>query len=129
MRYVISLLFVILLSACAKAEAPVSVSKINTPNRWERSPTSVPLVKIVAKDNVTIQQVILNRGNCQAPWNEQTAPTNALREMWLGMVGIQLPKSLKFGETLELPLVAGVCELLEAEVKTDKGDWTFTFEK
>jgi hypothetical protein len=170
MRHVISLLFVILLVACAKAEAPVSVSKINTPNRWERSPTYVPLVKIVAKvDNVTIQQVIFNRGNCQAPWNEQAAPTNAptnksgitctnktdalgntttaceksnatvqqptvsledrLREMWLGMVGIQLPKSLKFGETLELPLVAGVCELLEAEVKTDKGDWTFTFEK
>jgi hypothetical protein len=119
-------------------EPLISVSKINTPNRWERSPAYVPLVKIVAKDNVTIQQVILNRGNCQAPWNEQAAePRDRLpdpfrqpwgpREMWLGMVGVQLPKSLKFGETLELPLVLQVCELLEAEVKTDKGDWTFTW--
>ena len=137
------------------AEPLISFYKINTPNRWERSPAYVPLVKIVAKDNVTIHQVILNRGNCQAPWNEQAAPVklsiqdpgtfilnnqivakrqseedtlkDRLREMWLGMVGIQLPKSLKFGETLQLPLIAGVCDVLEAEVKTDKGDWTFTW--
>jgi hypothetical protein len=117
MRYVISLLFVIPLVACAKAEAPVSVSKISqtlTSNMNGDRLVPIPaMVEVTAKKDVTVQEVIVNRGNC---------PPYAFSFMFG-----KFPRSLKFGETLKVPATCD--EILEAEVKTDKGDWTFTFEK
>jgi hypothetical protein len=118
MRKSIFLLALLLASPSVAEEMAISVSKINTPLHWSNGRTTYePSVKIVAKvDNVTIQQVILNRGNCSGEviW---TAPSGEPHS---------LPKSLKFGETVTLPVK---CEVIEAEVKTDKGNWTFKFEK
>jgi hypothetical protein len=72
----------------------------------------------MAKDNITIKQVTLNRGNC----TRDTDPPDLDPKFYAQISG--LPQSLKFGEVLTLP---AHCNVLEAAIETDKGSSTFTW--
>jgi hypothetical protein len=67
------------------------------------------ILEITAKDDkVSVSGVVGNRGNCQIDYGKD-----------------KLPIDLAFGETMGVG-VAG-CELIEATVKTSKGDFSFGF--
>lgn len=70
---------------------------------------TVPVVDITAiVDSVEVQDVIGNRGNCKMPTFDQS----------------EFPKNLHFGEKRTVRFANG-CNLIEIEVVTDKGSFTF----
>ncbi len=109
--------------------------------------------QIVSKaDSVTIQGVKLNRGNCvvsfsqvsyrsismqdfkdEASEYEYTKDKKKLADMQnkisqLEQKGVMMePQTLKFGEKIED--ISQGCNIIEAEIQTDKGAWTFNFDK
>lgn len=84
---------------------------------------SVTIVKVVGRmDQVVVHDVIANRGNCP---------------VWIG--GIQalsgnlqpakaMNQQLAFGETADFYINNVQCRLLEVEVNTDAGAWTFAIQ-
>lgn len=73
------------------------------------------LVKVRAlEDNVTVEDLIVNRGNCKI---ENTD--------FLGGRPV-LPKKLKFGESVSVSF-SGPCEASQVDVVTNKGRWTLTY--
>lgn len=66
-------------------------------------------IKITALDNVTLKDIKLNRGNCRI------FTINEYRQAY------------KFGEVKEFGTNCG--QILEAELFTDRGSWTFTFNR
>ncbi|UOS41290.1 hypothetical protein MPF84_00490 [Helicobacter pylori] len=109
--------------------------------------------QIVSKaDSVTIQGVKLNRGNCvvnfsqiyarsisvqyfkdEAHAYEYIKDKKSLAEMQnkisqLKQRGVMMePKTLKFGEKIES--ISQGCDIIEATIQTDKGAWTFNFNR
>ncbi|WP_187857530.1 hypothetical protein KVC60_01145 [Helicobacter pylori] len=103
-------------------------------------------------DSVTIQGVKLNRGNCvvsfsqiyarsisvqdfkdEASTYEYIKDKKSLAEMQnkisqLEQKGVMMePQTLKFGESLKG--ISKGCNIIEAEIQTDKGSWTFNFNR
>ncbi len=103
-------------------------------------------------DSVTIQGVKLNRGNCvvrfsqvsyrsisvqdfkdEAREYEYIKDKEKLAEMQnkisqLEQKGVMMePQTLKFGEKIEG--ISQGCNIIEAEIQTDKGSWTFNFDR
>ncbi len=103
-------------------------------------------------DSVTIQGVKLNRGNCvvsfsqiyvraismqdfkdEASAYEYIKDKEKLAEMQnkisqLKQKGVMMePQTLKFGESLKG--ISQGCNIIEAEIQTDKGAWTFNFDR
>ncbi len=103
-------------------------------------------------DSVTIQGVKLNRGNCvvrfsqvsyrsismqdfkdEAREYEYIKDKKSLAEMQnkisqLEQKGVMMePQTLKFGENLKG--ISQGCNIIEAEIQTDKGAWTFNFDR
>ncbi|WQW80829.1 hypothetical protein KVM82_07280 [Helicobacter pylori] len=103
-------------------------------------------------DRVTIQGVKLNRGNCvvsfsqiyaraisiqdfkdEASMYEYIKDKKNLAEMQnkisqLEQKGVMMePQTLKFGESLKG--ISQGCNIIEAEIQTDKGSWTFNFDR
>ncbi|EMG84005.1 hypothetical protein HMPREF1394_00337 [Helicobacter pylori GAM105Ai] len=103
-------------------------------------------------DRVTIQGVKLNRGNCvvsfsqiyaraisiqdfkdEASTYEYIKDKKNLAEMQnkisqLEQKGVMMePQALKFGEKREG--ISQGCDIIEAEIQTDKGAWTFNFKR
>lgn len=71
----------------------------------------VPVVDVVAiTDGVEVKNVTGNRGNCRMTAHRQS----------------EFPQKLKFGQKAVAGFLA-TCNLVEVEVITDKGDWSFTF--
>ncbi len=103
-------------------------------------------------DSVTIQGVKLNRGNCivkfsqiyaraisvqdfkdEASAYEYIKDKKKLAEMQnkvsqLEQKGVMMePQTLKFGENLKG--ISKGCNIIEATIQTDKGSWTFNFDR
>ncbi|MDZ5338465.1 hypothetical protein [Helicobacter pylori] len=91
-------------------------------------------------DSVTIQGVKLNRGNCVVNLipAAQIGPLSQIDGLsslillsqitQLGQKGVMKePKTLKFGEKIEG--FSRGCNIIEAEIQTDKGSWTFNFNR
>ncbi len=123
-------------------ESPVEISVYNNGD-----------FQILSKvDSVTIQGVKLNRGNCvvrfsqvsyrsismqdfkdEASEYEYTKDKKKLADMQnkisqLKQKGVMMePQTLKFGESLKG--ISQGCNIIEAEIQTDKGAWTFNFNK
>ena len=92
------------LAACSTAHAPINATK-----QQMRYGDTVTLTAVV--DSVTINSIKFNRGNC-------------LYSIGTPYGGAALPVTLKFGETrIDDP----VCTVLELEVGTDQGTWTFNW--
>lgn len=66
-------------------------------------------------DELEIQDVIVNRGNCKI---------ERLAEMFGG--GKTLPKKLKFGESAEFSF-SGPCTAKQVDVITDLGEWSWEY--
>ncbi|EMH23700.1 hypothetical protein [Helicobacter pylori] len=103
-------------------------------------------------DRVTIQGVKLNRGNCAVnfvPVREVPISIQDFKDMasvykdfdikeglanmenkisQLEQKGVMMePQTLKFGESLKG--ISQGCDIIEAEIQTDKGTWTFNFNR
>ncbi len=103
-------------------------------------------------DSVTIQGVKLNRGNCvvsfsqvsyrsismqdfkdEARGYEYVKDKKSLAEMQnkisqLEQKGVMMePQTLKFGESLKG--ISQGCNIIEAEIQTNKGSWTFNLNR
>lgn len=115
----ITLLAVIILSGCGKEEPPVKVELQNAYNpTWGYYYPKITLTSLI--DNVEVQNVIVNKGNCEYK-NEDLAYENGQ------MKAIKLiPKKLSFGKQLEVRLKS--CKVLEVGLETDHGDFSFKFQ-
>ncbi len=98
-------------------------------------------------DSVTIQGVKLNRGNCVVKFKGGPMSMENLKdaESFMGMLDMPMgetenrisqlkqkgvmmePQTLKFGEKIEG--ISQGCDIIEAEIQTDKGSWTFNFKR
>ncbi|KMZ49350.1 hypothetical protein AC782_00805 [Helicobacter pylori] len=117
----------------------------------EMSANSEGEFQIISKaDSVTIQGVKLNRGNCVVRFSQVYARSISVQDFkdeasayeyiknkkrladmqnkisQLEQKGVMMePQTLKFGESLKG--ISQGCNIIEAEIQTDKGSWTFTF--
>ncbi|WQX79568.1 hypothetical protein KVL91_06620 [Helicobacter pylori] len=98
-------------------------------------------------DSVTIQGVKLNRGNCVVHFKSGPMSIEDLKneESFMEMLdmpvgetenrisqleqkGVMMePQTLKFGESLKG--ISQGCNIIEAEIQTDKGSWSFNFNR
>jgi hypothetical protein len=99
-RYIVLAVACLVLAACGGAPKPVEVKKKKT-LRW-----TVIEVKAVA-DEVTIENIILNRGECQPPSDFEK-------------------KTLKRSETNSVSAF-GCANVTEVQVVTDTGSYDFSF--
>ncbi|WP_367692120.1 hypothetical protein E5P83_06845 [Helicobacter pylori] len=118
-------------------ESPVEISVYNNGD-----------FQILSKvDSVTIQGVKLNRGNCVVRFKGGVMSIEDLKneESFMGMLdmpvgetenrisqlkqkGVMMEsQTLKFGEKIEG--ISQGCDIIEAEIQTDKGSWTFNFNR
>ncbi len=114
----------------------------------EMTANSEGAFKISSKANsVTIQGVKLNRGNCVVKFKGGPMSMENLKdaESFIGMLDMPMgetenrisqlkqkgvmmePQTLKFGEKIEG--ISQGCDIIEAEIQTDKGSWTFNFNR
>ncbi|GAA8194465.1 hypothetical protein HpDR15_13870 [Helicobacter pylori] len=135
------------LAGCGNGESPVGMS-VNSKGEFQISS------KV---DSVTIQGVKLNRGNCAvnfAPSGATLISIQDLKDMasvykifkndqvdqkktlanienkisQLEQKGVMMePQALKFGEKIKG--FSQGCDIIETEIQTDKGAWTFNFDK
>ncbi|UOR50649.1 hypothetical protein MPG05_00460 [Helicobacter pylori] len=98
-------------------------------------------------DSVTIQGVKLNRDNCVVKFKGGPMSMENLKdaESFMGMLDMPMgetenrisqlkqkgvmmePQTLKFGEKIEG--ISQGCDIIESEIQTDKGSWTFNFNR
>lgn len=103
-------------------------------------------------DSVTIQGVKLNRGNCVVRFSQVYAQSISVQDFkdeaseykyikdkkrladmqnkisQLKQKGVMMePQTLKFGEKIDG--ISQGCDIIEAEIQTDKGSWTFNFNR
>ncbi|WQS08246.1 hypothetical protein KVE43_01135 [Helicobacter pylori] len=103
-------------------------------------------------DSVTIQGVKLNRGNCVVSFSQIYARPISMQDFkdeasayeyikdkeklakmqnkisQLEQKGVMMePQTIKFGENLKG--ISKECNIIEAEIQTDKGSWTFNFNR
>ncbi|RVZ95630.1 hypothetical protein [Helicobacter pylori] len=103
-------------------------------------------------DSVTIQGVKLNRGNCAVNFSQVYARSISVQDFkdeaseyeyikdkkrladmqnkisQLEQKGLMMePQTLKFGESLKG--ISQGCNIMEAEIQTNKGAWTFNFNR
>jgi hypothetical protein len=87
-------------------KAPV---KVTSSQAWNRAyGFYYPKLTITATDDVTVNDVVVNRGSCKR-----------------GDSGF--PRELKYGSSMEVRVNSG-CDLLEVKIATNKGDWSFSFQ-
>lgn len=125
------------LAGCGNGESPVEISVYNNGD-----------FQILSKvDSVTIQGVKLNRGNCVVRFKGGVMSIEDLKneKSFMGMLdmpvgetenrisqlkqkGVMMEsQTLKFGEKIEG--ISQGCDIIEAEIQTDKGSWTFNFNR
>ncbi len=124
------------------AESPVEMSA-NSEGEFQISSKA---------DSVTIQGVKLNRGNCVVSFSQVSYRSISMQDFkdeasvykefvqkervanienkisQLEQKGVMMePQTLKFGEKIEG--ISQGCNIIEAEIQTDKGTWTFNFNR
>ena len=94
----------------AMSEPPVTVEAKFLENMFYGNP--IPVVEVTAiTDSVEVRDVIANRGNCPMMEHRKAG----------------FPHQLKFGQKATAGFTAS-CNLVEVEVVTDQGNWSFTFQ-
>lgn len=94
------------LTACGASNSPLTIEKKMSPSPWG---TDVPVLTITSKvDQLKLTGLIINRGNCTWGASQKTPPADMV-----------------FGRPLTF--VAMGCQIEEVQLKTDQGDFTFTF--
>lgn len=82
---------------------------------YHHSTWKIPVLEITSRtDDVFIQNIILNRGNCRI-----AAPGEKLNNP-------RLPARLKFGT--KISFYTTMCQILEADIVTNRGTITYTFQ-
>ena len=111
-KVILSMLCCLLLVGCLEEEAPIEVSAYSQYNPLLYR--EVNFLKITSlADSVHITGIKLNRGNCAVGGVLDSGIT-------------KFDKVLNYGQSLQLPVAK--CEnVLEVEVETDKGTWSFNF--
>ncbi|MGN8496395.1 hypothetical protein ACR9MU_07175 [Helicobacter pylori] len=130
------------LAGCGNGESPVEMS-VNSEGAFQIDSKA---------DRVTIQGVKLNRGNCVvsfSPIIDRAISIQDFKDVASGykmfgqkerlanienkisqleQKGVMMePQALKFGEKIEG--FSRGCDIIEAEIQTDKGAWTLSFDK
>jgi uncharacterized protein YxeA len=102
LKKIVVILMAIILIACGEIEPSVTVDVYDKVNPLFK--IKYVLVKVTAiVDEIEVQNVIVNRGNCKIEGNK-------------------LPKTLFFGQSISVAF-SGPCQASEVEVITDDGDW------
>lgn len=94
---------------------PLQPNELNV-SWYNHSSWEIPVLQITSRtDDIFIQNIILNRGNCRitAPGERPSNP--------------RLPARLKFGTEIKF-YVASLCQILEADIMTNRGTITYTFQ-
>jgi hypothetical protein len=123
MSFVLVVLVLLGLTACDNAngffgstkKSPVGVSLENEPDQALSYALKRPMYShyVLAKalvDNITINGIIVNRGNC------------------IPLSSAKFPATIRFGEKRGLD-IGQQCDVSEVTVSTNQGDWTFNFDK
>lgn len=101
----------LLLSGCSDSEPAVNVEVQTLTDRSFMGGVTVPVVWFSAiADEVTVEDVIVNRGNCK-----MTAYAKS-----------RFPHTLLYGQKADAGFTAG-CSVSEVEIVTNEGSWTFNF--
>lgn len=102
-----------LLIGCGESEPNVDIETYDKVNQIFGIKYVEVKVKAIS-DEVTIDDVIVNRGNCKIEnkniFNGETI----------------LPKQLKFGESVSVSF-SGPCEASQVDVVTNDGSWTVSY--
>lgn len=67
------------------------------------------------KDNLVVNQVLVNKGNCQFPEFDLGIENNTIATIKV------VPRKLKYGESMEIRLQK--CNILKIDVDTNYGEW------
>ncbi|AVI64602.1 hypothetical protein CKQ84_01200 [Shewanella sp. WE21] len=104
-KTLVILAFTLMIFGCGNSQPTIEIT-------YEYQTTfgyTYPSINVKAiSDTVTINKVIINRGNCG------------------GTIMSGLPKLLKFGESISV-IANGNCDVKQVDVLTDDGDWSVTF--
>ena len=108
------------MKAKRQADAPTNTTPLQPTELsvgwYNHDAWKIPVLQITSRtDDVFIQNIILNRGNCRitVPGERPSNP--------------RLPARLKFGTEIKF-YVASLCQILEADVITNRGTITYTFQ-
>ena len=103
----------ILVSGCLDSKPNVDIE-----TRDKINPLfGIPYVQVKARaldDNVTVEDIIVNRGNCKIE-NVEFMSKKPI-----------LPKTLKFGESVSVSF-SGPCQASQVDVVTNKGRWSQSY--
>ncbi len=132
------LLFLLSMLGVSGAFASGDVLKVSKEVVFD-SGKPMDLLKIVARDDVLIKNVVANRGNCKTlardtkEWEElrktkgQLLSIIEMQQIFLNVKLMEtLPIKLKYGQSTTFS-VGGCKDLLELQFETDKGTFTYDF--
>ena len=103
----------VLLSACGRSEPPIKIETYDRTNAIFNVPyVEVDVTAVV--DKITIENIIVNRGNCKI----ENVTYNGRRK---------LPRKLVFGESVSVSF-GTPCYASEVEVETNQGSWTMAYD-
>lgn len=102
------------LSGCGNSELPISIDTYNRVNRTFNNFPYVEVVVTAKTDNITIEDIIVNRGNCIMERKNQFTSDKPI------------PTTLNFGTSVSSRF-SGPCHASEVEIKTDQGNWTIEY--
>ncbi len=102
-----------------------------------------PTLKIQAKNDIVINSVSVNRGNCKIALTGEMSMLFGYGNMVSGLVGgglfnsllpkftleKDLPKEMAFSEEIKLPIGCSMDSVLETTINTNQGVWTWTWNK
>ena len=100
---------------------------------------SQPTLKIQAKNDIVINSVSVNRGNCKIALTGEMSMLLGYGNM-LGIALVDsllpkftlekdLPKEMAFSEEIKLPIGCSMDSVLETTINTNQGVWTWTWSK
>ncbi len=101
------------LVGCGNSEPNVNIEAFDKVNQIFGIKYVLVKVKAIS-DEVIVEDVIVNRGNCKIE-NKNVLNGKAI-----------LPKKLKFGESVSVSF-SGPCEVAQVDVVTDDGSWTVEY--
>ncbi|EGU36850.1 hypothetical protein [Vibrio scophthalmi] len=78
---------------------------------------------VASNNNVVIKEIILNQGSCQ---NGNVRLTTVEKIRYPNARQMALPYTMKMGEK-RMFSPSATCNIIEATVRTNNGDWTWTF--
>ncbi|MCE7525428.1 DUF6694 family lipoprotein [Alloalcanivorax xenomutans] len=97
----------------------MKVSRHYEPEYFSGYRSELKFVNILSLvDELEIKELTVNRGNCRI-YRVMEGPGGSLRH--------PLPKKIKYGETLKIQ-VDHQCNIIEAQIVTDHGSGTYTFD-